>query len=153
MKVEYINPFIVSSIDILKQVCNISVSKNQLFVKKGFTQLKDVTISVGVTGDIKGNFVMGFDRETAMNIASIMMGGFPVTEFNEITASAVSEICNMIGGQSGIHFSDINTKIDITPPMMQINREHATANYANQTICVPLSLDIGGTLELDVCII
>nr|WP_242851564.1 chemotaxis protein CheX [Clostridium sp. DMHC 10] len=97
--------------------------------------------------------MLGFDKGTAMRIASKMMGGFPVEELNEITASAVSEICNMIAGQSGIHFSHQNKKIDITPPIMQINKPEAKMNYNNQTICIPLALDIGGTLELDISIV
>lgn len=152
MKVEFINPFLISSVDILKQVCNINVGKERLFLKRGFTQLKDITITIGITGDVKGNLILGFDRDAAMQIASRMMGGFPVTELNEITASAIAEICNMIAGQSGIHFSDMNTNIDITPPIMQINKDEAKMNYANQAICIPLSLDIGGTLEVDISI-
>ncbi|MFL0251084.1 chemotaxis protein CheX [Clostridium neuense] len=152
MKVEYINPFVMSSVDILKQVCNITVNKEKLFLKHGFAEIKDITITIGVIGDVKGNIVLGFDKGTAMSIASRMMGGFPVDELNEITASAVSEVCNMIAGQSGIHFSHQNTKIDITPPIMQINRPDAKMNYINQTICIPLTLDIGGTLELDISI-
>lgn len=153
MKVEYVNPFLTASKDILSQVCSINVTKNQLFVKQGFVKLKDVTITVGITGDVKGNIIINFDKETAMSIASRMMGGFEVTELNEITTSAVSELCNMIAGQSGIHFNELKKNIDITPPIIQINNENSILNYEKQTVCIPLGLDeINRVMEIDVSI-
>lgn len=152
MKVEYVNPFLTASKDIFSQVCNININKNQLYVKQGFVKLNDVTITVGITGDVKGNIIINLNKETAMAIASKMMGGYEVTELNEITTSAVSELCNMIAGQSGIHFNEMQKNIDITPPIIQINNENSLINYEKQTVCVPLGLDIGKIMELDISI-
>lgn len=152
MKVEYVNPFLESSIDIFKQVCNSSIIKNQLYVKQGFIKLKDVTVTIGITGDVKGNIVINFDKGTAMTIASRMMGGYEVTELNEITTSAISELCNMIAGQAGIHFNEMNKNIDITPPIIQVNNKDSKLNYEKQTVCVPMGLELGGIIELDISI-
>ncbi|MDP4145902.1 MAG: chemotaxis protein CheX [Bacillota bacterium] len=153
MKVEYINPFLTASSDILKQVCNINVEKKPLFIKQGILNLKEITITVGITGDVKGNLILNLDKSTALIIASRMMGGFEVTELNEIAASAVSELGNMIAGQSGMHFSSLNKNIDITPPIMHINSKDAQMNYEQQTVCVPMHLDVDGIIEVDISLI
>lgn len=152
LKVENINPFLSASSELLKQMCNIEVEKRPLYVKEGVVRLKNITITIGVTGDIKGNFIINLDKEAAMDIASKMMGGYEVTELNELTTSAVSELCNMIAGHSGIYFSNEHKNIDITPPAIYINSGDSQMNYKTKTLCVPLVFSNGHIMELDVSI-
>lgn len=152
MKVEYVNPFLAASVDIFKMVCNDDIIKKQLYVKQGFVKLRDVTVTIGITGDVKGNIIISLDKETAMTIASKMMGGYEVNELNEITTSAISELCNMIAGKAGMHFSEMKKNIDITPPIIQINNNESKLNYDKQTVCVPLDLNLGGIMEIDIAV-
>lgn len=50
MNVSYINPFIESCTEILKQVLYVSFEKGHMYIKQGYVTLNDVSISIGVTG-------------------------------------------------------------------------------------------------------
>jgi len=153
MNVKYINPVIESCKDILKQVLNVTFEKGRIYIKHGFVALKYVSISIGVTGKVTGYFYLHLSKETAIQIASTMMGGFEVTELDELSTSAISELCNMIAGHAGMYFSKENIAIDITPPDIIINRTKSKRNYISQAVCVPLKLSEGGLIDLDICLI
>lgn len=150
MNVAYINPVIKACTDIFKEVANMEFTKGNLYMKQGMHLLNNVSVSIGVIGSVKGNFYMNISKATAIAIASAMMGGYEVTELDEMTTSAVSEFCNMIAGHAGMNFAGDNITIDITPPDITINRENSQRNYMNQAICVPLVLAGGGVIELDI---
>ena len=152
MNVAYINPFMKACQDIVKEVLNLDFTRGNMYVKQGMHDIGDVLISIGVLGNVKGNFYLNFPRETALSIASIMMSGYPVTELDEITTSAISELSNMIAGHAGMNFANENITIDITPPDITVNSESSRRNYLVQAICVPLTLSNKGTIELDIAL-
>ena len=115
MNVSYINPFIKACNDIIKEVLNLEFTRGNMYVKQGMTDIGDVSISIGVLGTVKGNFHLNFPKDTALEIASIMMAGYPVTELDEITTSAISELSNMIAGHAGMNFASENINIDKAP--------------------------------------
>ncbi|ADL52506.1 chemotaxis protein CheX [Clostridium cellulovorans] len=154
MNVEYISPFLAACAEIFKQVLNREFTKKQPFVKQGLIPLHDVSICIGINGDAKGNFYLNMSRDTAMSIASTMMGGFEVNDLDEISTSAISELCNMIGGHTGMQFAAKSLTIDITPPDIIVTLPHAASqrNYKNQTICVPLMIEDTGIVEIDISV-
>ena len=153
MNVSYINPFIESCTEILKQVLNLNFEKGHMYIKQGFVMLKDVSISIGVTGEVNGNFYLNISKETSLQIVSTMMGGSEIDELDELATSAISELCNMLAGHAGMYFAKDNIIIDITPPDITVNGGTSKRNYTSQAICVPLQLSNGGLIELDISLI
>ncbi len=152
IKAEFINPFFSASKDVLEQVCNISSTRSEIYAKNGLIKEKDLKITIGISGDIEGAISLNFDKVTALEIASRMMGGFEINELNEIATSAVSELCNMIAGKSGVNFAEMKKNIDITPPVVEVNGQNCVKNYEKKILCIPLALDLGKTMEIDVAI-
>ena len=76
-------------------------------------------MNLGIIGEIKGNVVYNLEMPSAKAIASKMMMGMPVEEFNEMAESAISELSNMLTANASIHYSnmDLNTNIS-TPTLM-----------------------------------
>lgn len=74
-----------------------------------------VNIIIGFTEGLKGNAMLGMDRETALSIISSMMGGMQVEEFDELSISAIVELGNMVIGNTFINF-DSETVVNFTPP-------------------------------------
>lgn len=153
MNVGYVNPFIDSCGEILQQVANISFTKGKMFVKQGMINLKDVSVTIGVFGNVTGNFHLNLTKDAALNIASAMMGGYQLTDLDELTTSAISELCNMIAGHAGMHFSSQNQKIDITPPDVTVNLGNSKRNYTMQAICIPLILSNGCEIDIDIALL
>ena len=83
IKADYINPFIMSAVAILNQVCQLNVKMGKPYIKQANYEEETVTINIGITGEIKGQTIMAFPKAVACFVASRMMM-MPVTELDDI---------------------------------------------------------------------
>lgn len=151
MKLEHINPFLDAFNNVVQQTMNIAVQKKQLYIKEGSQKSGEVVISIGITGDLTGNFVLNMGEEAAKNVASRMMMGMPVHQLDDMAKSAISELGNMVAGNAASNFSNSGLRIDITPPNMFTGKEMSIFSYKAKTICIPMSLE-NNIIEIDVAI-
>ncbi len=118
MKAEYINPFLKATKNVIMQMTNIEMTLTKTEIKQDLIMNKEVGIFLGITGDLQGNVFFHLDEIFAKEIASKMMGGIDVKEFNELTKSAVSELSNIIMGNVCTLFSQQEILINISPPTL-----------------------------------
>lgn len=147
IKADYINPFIMSAVAILNQVCQLNVKMGKPYIKQANYEEETVTINIGITGEIKGQTIMAFPKDVACFVASRMMM-MPVTELDDISKSAISELGNMIMGNAATIFSTKQIGIDITPPVMMIGSVEVSTVTSN--ICIPIHLDERNSMEINV---
>jgi len=153
MNVDCINAFISAGTLVLKQATQQDVSTGKAFVKTTSAIEDAVCLIVGLTGKIRGKVSINMDKKMALDLASSMMGGYTVTEFDEMTSSAVGELANMIAGNASTILYDKGIGIEITPPsVIQGQNTIIVLDGITQVICIPLSLAGKGTIELDICI-
>ena len=152
MNVEYINPFINVSVDLIKMVCNANVNRGQIFIKNSPFTAGSVVIIIGIAGEFKGQVFFSMNEETACKIASAMMFGMEVNALEEMAKSAIAELGNMIMGNVSTEFYNNGIKIDITPPTILVGSDMAVSTKGVKTICVPLTLENIGAVEIDVAI-
>lgn len=151
MKKEHVNPFIKASIDVLAQTTGLLFSTRQPFLKDSPFMADNILISLGITGELKGNVVISMAEETSKEIASRMMMDMPVMELNDLAKSALCELGNMILGNVATLFFNEGTKIDITPPTL-FRAEHVqVSNMDMIVICIPLETE-NHRIVLDVAI-
>lgn len=143
MKVEYINPFIKASKEVFKVTMNLELEIGRPYVKKTPFALKDVVLVVGITGEVKGQVIINFEMDIAKKIASKMMMGMEVNELDEMSKSAISELGNMIMGNTATLIANKGISIDITPPTLMIGKEINLSFSNSQTIGLPLHSEIG----------
>ncbi|MHB0938362.1 MAG: chemotaxis protein CheX [Armatimonadota bacterium] len=117
MKVEFINPFINAAVQVLDQFVGGDVEHGQLSVRTTLFTTQQISIAVGVSGEVKGQVIYGLSQVTATKIASAMMGTTTVT-FDDMVASAISELGNIISGNAATLLSDSGFTCDITPPTL-----------------------------------
>lgn len=148
LSADYINPFLIASTKVLKDMVMVDAKVGRPYVKE--TSFKDdsLIIMLGVTGAVKGQAILSLAVPVALDIASKMCM-MPMTELNEIAESAVSELGNMILGNTATVFSTKGILIDITPPMMCRGPVSFTNTYSTN-ICVPLIYEDGKTIEINV---
>lgn len=151
MKVEYINPFIKSSVEILNQMVQMNFEVGKPILKPLPYSANNIVIMIGITGDIKGQAILSFSEVMAMSIISKMMGGVSVTELDDIGKSALSELGNMILGNSATLLFNGGIKIDITPPTLMIGNNLSISTSEMQVISVPLKAE-GNEIELNIFI-
>lgn len=95
MDAKLVNPFIDAFMTVLPQIGFQEPARAAMTVKDKMTQSLGVTIIVGFTKQIRGNVVYNMSEDTAKYIASTMMMGMPVENFDEMAQSAVSEMSNI----------------------------------------------------------
>lgn len=149
MKAEYINPFLKAFDNVLGQLIFVKSEVGNIFVKEGTKKSGHVVITIGVTGDLVGSVVLSMNEDTAKWLASKMMFGMEVTEFNDMAKSAIAELGNMIAGNSSTYFHDMGQKIDITPPTLYTGDNIEVFAYKSKTLCVPMKVE-NHTIEIDV---
>lgn len=151
MKAEYINPFLESARMVIEQMVQIRPSTGQLTVKDIQFVDNHVWIQIGLTGHMSGDIVFGLSESVALKIISAMMGGFVITEIDEMGKSAISELGNMISGNASTILFNQGVHVDITPPRV-VHSLLESHGEARRAIAVPLIMDGIGEMEIQVLI-
>ncbi|OPX43872.1 CheY-P phosphatase CheX [Ruminiclostridium hungatei] len=152
MNIEYINPFIEASQTVLKQVANVDARLGKVFLKSSPYMGESILIIVGITGKIRGQAIFTMTKSVAFKIASAMMFGMPVDELNEISKSALSELTNMILGNTATILYNKGIGIEITPPSLLLGENLQITPSKMKTICIPLYLNDAEILEIDISV-
>jgi chemotaxis protein CheX len=151
MKAEYIKPFLESALIVIEQMVQIRPSTGQLSTKDIKFADNHVWIQIGLTGHMNGDIVFGLSESVALRMISAMMGGYVITEIDEMGRSAISELGNMISGNATTMLYNQGVHVDITPP--KIIETQFTSNYgAKRALAVPLIMDGIGEMEIQVLI-
>ena len=152
MNIEYINPFIEASQTVLSQVAAIDAKLGKVHLKDSPYAGDTVAIIVGLTGSIRGQVVFSMSVQVALSIASSMMMGMPVSELDEISKSAISEMTNMILGNTATILYNKGIGIEITPPSFVMGDNLQISTNKMKTICIPLLLGDNRTLDIDISV-
>ena len=150
MNIEYINPFIEASQTVLMQVASLDAKLGKVYLKTAPYSSEDIIIMVGLTGKIRGQAIFSMSRAFGLKIASAMMMGMPVTEFDEMSKSAISEMSNMIMGNAATILYNRGINIDITPPSLLMGENMQITPSKMKTICIPLLIGESDKIELDI---
>lgn len=151
MKAEYINPFIESAQSVVNMLLGIEIKLGKVYLKSSPFLVNQTVIIIGIIGKIKGQVYFELATDSAKKIASAMMGGMTIVELDEMSKSAVSEMVNMIMGNTSTAFAKKNIKVDITPPTLLMG-EKIEISSKTPTIVVPLELEGLGTIAINVAV-
>lgn len=141
MDVKYINPFIEAFFSVMPQLGFGKVEKTNLSLKDSNLTYTGVIMTVGIVGEMKGNVVYYLDLENAKKVASTMMMGMPVDEFNEMAQSAISELANMLTANAATFFANIGITVDISTPTLLYGDQVAVKMNSSQILCIQLLAD------------
>ena len=141
MDVKFINPFIEAVMGVLPQLGFENIIRTGLSVKGSKISMSGVSLTIGIVGEKKGNVVYIMDNDGAKKIASTMMMGMPVDEFDDMAKSAVSELSNMLSANASINFSNMGISTDISIPALMHGENIEISMSTNQVICVDFDVD------------
>lgn len=146
---DYINPFLLASTKVLKDMVMLDAKLGKPYINNNLSFSNDsLLIMLGVTGEMKGQVILCFRQDVALDIASKMCM-MPITEMSELAQSAICELCNMILGNAATVFSTKGIRIDITPPTLCQGNVSFSTDYA-ANICVPVVYENDKTIEINV---
>ncbi len=150
VNVDHINPFLKASSKILKEMCFIEPKVGKPFIREPIFLDNTLLIIIGFTGKMKGQVMISFEQNIALDIASKMIM-MPVTEMDDFAKSAISELGNMILGNAATIFSTHGIDIDITPPTIGTGTMSFSYTYT-KNICVPFIYDGDKKIDINIAI-
>lgn len=151
MKAEVINPFLESARTVIEQVIQIAPSTGSPGMKT-MELIKDhIWIQIGLSGQLSGDIIFGLQEKVALRIVSVMMGGFVLTEMDEMGQSAISELGNMISGNASTILSNQGVLVDITPPKV-VKSDHGISFVSQKALSIPLKMEGIGELDIQMLI-
>ena len=154
MRVEYINPFVEASFNVLKEVLGTEVKRGDLFLKSSTMQIMGVAALVGLAGDVEGRVLFDMTKDTALAVAS-GMNGEEMKAMDEMVKATITELANMITAQAVTKLHDLGFKFDLTPPALFTGDNMEISNNLEvEALIVPMELSGGkdGKIEINVVI-
>jgi len=152
MRVEYINPFVESAFNVLKEVLNSDVKRGDIYLKPTSMTIMGVAALVGLAGDVEGRVLFDMTKESALYISGTM-NGENFTALDELAKATIQELANMITAQAVTKLHSLGFKFDLTPPALFTgdNMEVATNLGEVEALVVPMEL-AKGKIEVNVAI-
>ncbi len=149
MDVKYINPFISASTRVLQQLIKIDPVVETPRRLENTIPGSDIVVIVGLTGEIKGQVMFTMEEDTAIQVVKLMTFNDNVSELDYIGQSAISELGNMITGQTGMEMYSAGITIDITPPSL-CRGEGIVISSKNKFISIPINLHGVGKIFINI---
>ncbi len=154
MRVEYINPFVESAYNVLKEVLSVEIVRGELYLKSTSMPVLGVAAIIGLAGDVEGRVLFDMSKATAIKIASAMLQSMemePIEELNDMGKATITELANMITGQAVTKLHNLGFKFDLTPPAIFTGDNMEIADTGVEALIVPMDLPFG-KIEINVAI-
>jgi chemotaxis protein CheX len=139
MQAKQINGILNGTRNVLEGHLSLSVEPGKPSLQVNPVLSGQVSVIVGMTGNIKVDLIMGMSQETTKMIIGRMFGGMEISEIDEMGWSAFSEFGNWVGAGCCTELSDLGLEVNITPPI--INEGQSRFRSANQFISIPFQMD------------
>ena len=121
----------------MKQEFKVEVERGELSLAETDYTTKEVTVLIGVTGDLEGTVLFGTTEEMAMNIVYELTGERKVF-YDDTCESAIAELGNVISGRATALFEDQGIKCTISPPTVISGRGTIISAVNMRRLIVPL---------------
>jgi len=151
MNVEFVDPFLVSTINVMKTMANTDAKPGKPFLKSDKSAKGDVTGIVGLRGlQARGSLAITFTESAILHIYSQMLGE-KAEEINDALVDCVGEITNMICGGAKAMLSEKRNKFEMAIPSMISGKNHTVSHKTNgKIVCIPFDT-IAGSFFLEIC--
>ena len=118
MIIDYINPFVDASYEILSQyIKDGSLKSSDISLSSNISSVSGIAAIIGLTNDICGNVVIELDMATSDKIV-FMMNDNKEGLSEDIYYSTMKELVNLIGGLSVTKLEKSGFNVGLTPPMI-----------------------------------
>lgn len=136
MRAEFVNPFLVSLLNVLKTMATMDLTPQKPRVKKDEVARGDVSGLIGMVGPkVAGSMSISFEEGLALEIMEKMLGERPKT-INEEISDMVGEITNMVAGGAKRILSESGYDFDMATPIVVSGRGHTISHKCKGAIII-----------------
>ena len=150
MNIDYINPFVEASYEILKEILQVEIRRGEIYLKGDSSQINGIGFIVGLIGEAEGRLILDIEFSAALKIASIM-NQEEFQQIDEMVIASIGEIANMITASAVTKLHAKGYNFDLTPPSIIKGKEVEITNIELETLVVPLELPFG-KVEINIAI-
>jgi len=150
VRVEYINPFVESAFNVLKEVLQGDIKRGELYLKSTSMPVMGVAALVGLAGDVEGRVLFDMEKVSALKIASAM-NGEQLTVMDELVKATITELANMITAQAVTKLHELGFRFDLTPPAIFTGDNMEVSDQDVEALIVPMETP-QGKIEINVAI-
>ncbi len=144
MNVEFVNPILVSILNVLSTMAKIDAKPGRPAVKQGDVSRGDVTGIIGMTGSkARGSIAISFPEPVILDIAKRMLNEEPAGVDATVT-DLVGEIINMVSGGAKKLLGDQGYDFDMALPAVVSGKNHVVDHKSRgPKIILPFTVDTG----------
>ena len=144
MKAEFINPFLISLMNVLSTMSSIQLTPKKPMLKKDAEAKGDVSGLIGLTApNLKGSLSVTFEKKLALMTMKKMVGEMHQTIDADVI-DMVGEITNMVAGGAKRLLSEQGFDFDMATPMVVSGENHTIRHQSkDKIVLIPLSSDYG----------
>jgi chemotaxis protein CheX len=143
MQVNLISIVVKAALDVLRQEMGEEATSGSIKLQSSSQTSEEVSVMIGVTGQLRGMVVIGMSERTAKSIVSRMMGE-PCEDFDELAQSGIAELANVITGLAGQGLEASGFSVTISPPALIAGGPGIIISTVNiRRFVVPLHMEAG----------
>lgn len=141
MRVEFINPFVLATVNVFEMMLGCRLERGALSLKREHAPTHEVSGLIGLSGRCRGMVVVSVGRMTAIKAAELMLGVRPESLNSEVM-DAIGELTNMIAGSAKSQLEEYQLTIGL--PTVICGKTQAIAFPSqSQPMVIPFDSEIG----------
>ncbi|MCL1142319.1 chemotaxis protein CheX [Shewanella gaetbuli] len=151
MNVEFINPFLISLINVISTMASMELKPGKPQLKSHEIAKGDVSGLIGMVGPkTKGSLSITFEEPLILEIMHKMLGEKP-NFINEEITDLVGEITNMVTGGAKNLLGDKGYEFNMATPVVVTGKNHTISHKAEgKKIMMPFSHQYGSAY-IEIC--
>ncbi len=149
---EVINPFLNATIDVLKTMANVDVTKKDVYLKRSHTLFGDISGVMSLSGDAEGIVAITFQNDLGYYLVANMVGCDASDLTPEDLHDGIGEIINMISGAAKAVLNEKSGMISITIPTVIIGFGHQIAHPRDVPVVVLIFEVNNQSFAIQLCI-
>ncbi|MGI1999818.1 chemotaxis protein CheX [Shewanella frigidimarina] len=151
MNVEFINPFLVSLINVISTMATMDLKPGKPQLKNHDLAKGDVSGLIGMVGPkTRGSLSITFEQPLILEIMNKMLGEKPEFINDEVT-DLVGEITNMVTGGAKNLLSEKGYDFDMATPAVVSGKNHTISHKARgKKIMMPFNHEFGNAF-IEIC--
>ena len=142
MKIEFINPFIESTIKTMKMMADVEVNRDNLALKRDLITTYDISAILSLTGQVEGSIILSMPKPLACLVAEKLVME-PYTELDGNVQDAVGELANIIVGDARRALVAMGHKTSLSIPNIILGTGHIISRRRLPCIAIQFRTDHG----------
>lgn len=134
MNVEYINPFVASTVNVFATMLSCPLTRTALKIIDRLQPEHEISGIIGLSGQAVGTVILSLSRNVALTAAEFLTGQ-PQLSINSDVADTIGELTNMVAGSAKAQFTHLEMSISL--PNVVIGKNHVIlCNSKVQPLCI-----------------